>query len=131
MQAFPTVGPQGFTSNALLAIARDQGIGRAIMGGCSPPLQLGHDALGQHLTQLDTPLVERVNTPNCPLGKNTMLVERHQRPKDLRRQLFRQDGVRGMVAREGARRYQIRRDALGAYLIRRLAKAKTFAISKS
>ena len=38
-------------------------------------LQLRDNALGQGLAQLDTPLVERVDAPDGPLGEDAVLVE--------------------------------------------------------
>lgn len=35
-----------------------------------------NDALRQHFAQFDSPLVERVNVPNGPLGKDIVLVKR-------------------------------------------------------
>jgi hypothetical protein len=38
-------------------------------------LEFGDDALGQHLAQLNAPLVEWVNTPDGTLGENGVLVK--------------------------------------------------------
>jgi hypothetical protein len=37
--------------------------------------QFGDNALGQHFTQFDAPLVERVDVPDGALGEDAVLVE--------------------------------------------------------
>src|SRR5262249_14142937 len=74
------------------AVTADQGIRRAVVGeiGWVGILQLRDDALGQHFAQLHAPLVERVDLPDRTLRENDVLVERHQRAEDFRRQRLRQ-----------------------------------------
>ncbi len=42
--------------------------------------QFRDDALGQHLAQLNAPLVERINVPNHALREDTVLVKRDEFP---------------------------------------------------
>src|SRR2546421_9475607 len=60
-----------------LSVAANQVVGRAVMAerGLRLALELRDDALGQHLAQLDPPLIERVDVPDDALGEHAMLVE--------------------------------------------------------
>src|SRR5262247_3072698 len=51
-----------------VAVAADEGVGRAVVleGGFRARLQLADDALGEHLAQLDAPLVEGVDAQIVP-----------------------------------------------------------------
>ena len=44
-------------------------------------LQLGDDALGQYLAQLDTPLIEGIDIPDRALSENVVLIKSDQVPK--------------------------------------------------
>ena len=46
--------------------------------GLRRALELGDDALGEHLAQLDPPLIERVDVPDGALGEYAVLVERDE-----------------------------------------------------
>ena len=47
--------------------------------------QFRDDALGKHLSQLDAPLVERINLPDGALGEHAMLIKRDELPQRRRR----------------------------------------------
>ena len=72
---------------------------------------------GQHLAELDPPLVEGVDAPDDPLREDPVLVERDQLPEHRRGQLRREDRVGRAVAREDPVRHERRRDALGRDLL--------------
>ena len=40
--------------------------------------QFGHDLHRKHLAEFDTPLVERIDLPDCALNKHGMFVEGDQ-----------------------------------------------------
>ena len=67
-------------------VASDQGIRGTIMVECGflPARKFRHDALGQGLAQFDAPLVEGVDAPNDPLGKDAVFVEGHELAQDFR-----------------------------------------------
>src|SRR6266446_8475087 len=93
------------TDNLLkLPIPADERVSRTVV--CQPgfvgTLKLRNDAVGQYLSKLDAPLVERVNVPDGALNKDFMLVERNQLAQRLRRQPRCKNGVRWTVALEGA-----------------------------
>src|SRR6185436_2304482 len=57
--------------------ATDQGVRRAVVAELRLrlALELRDDPLGQHLAQLDAPLVEGVDLPDRALGEDAVLVE--------------------------------------------------------
>ena len=55
--------------------------------------EFGNDALGQRLSQLDAPLVERIDVPDHALSEDTMLVEGNQLAECFRREPFGKDCV--------------------------------------
>src|SRR5262249_61171856 len=61
-------------------------------------LEFRDDALGQHLTQLNTPLVKRIKVPDCALSENGVLVERYQLAQRFRSEPFSENHVGGAVA---------------------------------
>ena len=65
-------------------------------------LQFGDDALRQHLTKLDTPLIEWIDLPDSALGKNHVLVQRHEFAQHFGSQSLCKDHVRRPVALEHA-----------------------------
>src|SRR5713101_4791401 len=69
-----------------LPVAADECIGRTVMRELRlvATLKLRDDAVGQHLPQLDAPLVERIDIPDSALHEDLMLVERDQLSQRLR-----------------------------------------------
>ena len=112
------------------AVAPDQRVGRAVVRelGLVRALELGNDALRQHLAQLDAPLIERVDIPDRPLGKDAVLVERDQLPERLRRQALGQNRVGRAIALEDAMRHQPARRSFGFDLRFRLAERQRFGL---
>ena len=55
---------------------------------------------GEHLAQLDAPLVEGVDPPDRALREDAVLVEGDQRAERVRREPLGEDHVRGPVALE-------------------------------
>src|SRR4029434_498651 len=106
-----------------LSIAADEVVRRAIMAelGFRRALELGDDVLGQHLAELDSPLIERVDVPDAPLGEHAVLVQRDELAERLRREPLCQDGVRRAIALEHPVGDEAIRRALGLHLVARLA----------
>ena len=69
-----------FQSANHAAVAANQVVGRTIVvelgGGLA--LELGNDALRQHLAEFDAPLIERIDVPDHALSEDGMLIERDQ-----------------------------------------------------
>src|SRR5271165_6653815 len=63
-------------------------------------LKFRDDALRKNLSQLDAPLVERINIPNCTLCEDGVFVKCHQFAQGFRCQSFSQDRVRRTIALE-------------------------------
>src|SRR5439155_8364481 len=90
--------------------------------------ELGDDALGQHLAQLDAPLVERVDVPDDALGKHAVLVERNERSERFRRETLSEDRVRGTIALEDPMRNKAVWRTVGLYFVVRLAEGQRFGL---
>ena len=65
--------------------------------------QLRQNVLGEHLAQLDTHLVIRVDTPDSALHVNLVLVHGNQRAEGTGSELLEHDRVGGLVAFEDFR----------------------------
>src|SRR5215467_10839505 len=115
-----------------VAVAADEGVGRAVVleSGLRARFQLADDALGEHLAQLDTPLVEGVDAPDRPLGEHGVLVQGHELAEGLRGEPVEEDGVGGTIALEDPVRHQAVRGALSPYLRRRLAEGQYLCLGK-
>src|SRR6267143_5064493 len=113
-----------------LPVATDHVVCRTVMAerGLHLALELRDDALGQHLAQLDSPLIERVDVPDDALGEHAVLVERDQLSERSRRQLLGEDRVRGTIALEDPMRDQTVRRALGLDLLTRLAEGQRLGL---
>ena len=98
--------------------------------------ELRRDPLGQHLAELDAPLIERVDAPDRALGEHVVLVERDELARAPPASAGRPGSCWWTVALERPMRDE-RRAALGATSSAVLpnasasACAKTFAISRS
>ena len=93
-------------------------------------LELRDDALGQHLAQLDAPLVERVDVPDGALGEHAVLVEGDELAERRRREPLGEDGVRRAVALEDAVRHQPVGRALGLDFLGRLAEGQRLGLGE-
>src|SRR5262249_8897097 len=111
---------------AQLPVTADQRVGRAVMGelGIGGTLQLGNDAHRENLAELHAPLVERVDSPDRPLGENVVLVKRHQPSERRRRQTVEHQEVGGSITLEDPVGNKRRRSALGANLLGRLPESE-------
>ena len=65
--------------------------------------ELGEDILGENLSELDTHLVVRVDTPDSTLDVDLVLVHGDQRTKRARGKLLEHDRVGRLVALEDLR----------------------------
>src|ERR1700691_6058106 len=93
-------------------------------------LNLGNDVLGQHLAQLDAPLIEGINLPDGALGKYRVLIERDQLAQRFWCEFFRQEDVGRAVALKDAMRNQPIRRPLSLYLLRCLSESQGLGLGK-
>ena len=91
-------------------------------------LKLRYDALRQRLSQLDAPLIERVDVPDRALREHAVLIERDQLAENLRRQPIGKNCVRRPVAFKDAVRHQPVRCALGFDFLRGLSEGERFRL---
>ena len=93
-------------------------------------LQVLLDVLCKHLAQLNTPLVEAVNAPDCTLGKRQVLVVCDQCTQSGWRDFLREDRSCWTIAKEGLVWYKFIWSTFGFYLIWGLAHHESFGLSK-
>src|SRR3984885_2557401 len=121
-------------THALLefAVAADKVVGGSIM--LQPriirSLNLGNDVLGEHLAQLDAPLIEGIDLPDGALGEYRVLIERDQLAQRFWCEFFRQEDVRRAVALKDAMRNQPIRCSLSLDLLRCLSESQGFGLGK-
>src|SRR5215831_194642 len=93
-------------------------------------LEFRDDALSQDFSQLNTPLIERVDVPDDTLRKDAVLIESDKLAEGLGREPINEDRVRWPIAREDAMRHEPIRRALSLDLVGRLAKRQRFGLGK-
>lgn len=96
--------------------------------------ELTENVLCEHLTELDTHLVVRVDSPDSTLDVNLVLVHCHQGSKRSWRQFLEHDRVGGLVALENLGFDESRVGSLGTellgHLLLGLAKGECFGLSE-
>src|SRR5579859_774731 len=93
-------------------------------------LKLRDNPLGQHFTQLDAPLIERIDVPDGPLNEDLMFIERDQLAQRLWRQSLCQDSIGRVVALKGAMRYLEVWPAIRLYLFGCLAEGQCLRLGE-
>ena len=96
----------------------------------SDTFQLGKNALRQDLTELDPPLVKRIDVPDHPLSEDRVFIKRDQLAERLRCQPLCKNSVRWPIAFADTMRNQPVRSSLGLELLRGLTKGQRFRLSK-
>jgi hypothetical protein len=91
-------------------------------------LQFRNDTLRQNLAQLNAPLVEGIDIPDCALGERGVFVERHQFAEGFGCQFFGEDHVRRPVTFEDSVRNEPRWRALRRDLLRGLSKGQSLSL---
>ena len=91
-------------------------------------LELRDDPLGQHLAELDPPLIERVDVPDGALGKHAVLVERDELSERLRCEPLGEDRVRRPIALEHSMGNEAIRRALRLDLLARLTEGQRLGL---
>src|SRR5262249_18491120 len=93
-------------------------------------LEFRNNALGQRLAQLNTPLIEGIDTPNTALSENAVLVECNEFPERFRRELLSDDCVGRMITFKHAVRHERIRHAFRFRLLCSLAERQRFGLSE-
>ena len=93
-------------------------------------IEFGLDLLGQDLTKLDSPLIERVDVPDGTFGESKMLVVHNQCAESGWCDLLCQNRSSGPVAEEGLVIYKVCCCSFGFDFLRRLADHQGFRLSE-
>src|SRR5688572_238092 len=91
-------------------------------------LELRDDSLHQHLAQLDSPLIERVEIPDDALREHAVFVERDELSECCWRQPLDEDRVRRAVALEDPMRNEVAAGALGLHLLAGFPESQRFGL---
>src|SRR5437588_12098072 len=78
-----------------LAVTPDQRVRGAVVSELrlGRVLQFGNDPLREHLAELDTPLVERIDLPDRTLGEHVVFIECNKLAEGGRREAIEQEHV--------------------------------------
>src|SRR5262249_26706652 len=89
-------------------VTPNQVVSRAVMlqSGFRLTLEFWDNPLGQHLSNLDAPLMEGVDMPDRPLGKTRLLLKSDEFAEALGGEPLGEDRIRWTVALEYASRYE-------------------------
>src|SRR5262249_18658223 len=82
----------------------------------------------QSFSELDTPLIKRIDVPDRSLGENAVLIKCHQLAERLRGQAIGEDNIRRPIPFKDTMRLQPFRRALGLYLLRCLSEGERFSL---
>lgn len=115
-----------------LPVAANQVVGRTVVlqGWLGLALEFRDNSLREHLAQFYSPLVERVDLPDCALREHGVLVERDQLAENRWRKLLGQDGIRRAIALEHAMWHEPVRSAFRFYLVGCFAKGQRLTLCK-
>lgn len=93
---------------SLLLESLDQAASRGIVSVTGTvSLEFGLDLLREDLAELDAPLVEGIDVPDCALGESEVFVVGNQSTESTGRDLLSEDGGGGAVTHEGLVRDEI------------------------
>src|ERR1039458_8089734 len=115
------------------SITADQVIRRTVVfeHGCRLVLKFGNDSLGEHLAQLDAPLIERINVPNRALREYAVLVKRDQLAEHFRREPIGENDIGRTIAFKNAMWHKPVRRAFGFDFLRSFAKGQRLGLRKN
>src|SRR5262245_52023166 len=91
-------------------------------------LEFRNNALGQHLAQLDAPLIEGVDIPDRPLRENGVFVKGDEFAEDFRGESLREDRIRWTVALEYTGGYERIRCSFRLDILRRFAEGQCLSL---
>src|SRR5690606_18563095 len=115
-----------------LPVAADERVRRGVVGelGLLRGAELGLDPLGEHLAELDPPLVEGVDAPDDTLGEHLVLVERDELPEHRRGEPRGEDERRRGVPGEGLVRDELLGHPLATHLVGGLAEGERLRLGE-
>ena len=87
-----------------------------------------NDSLRQCFTELNSPLVERINVPDSSLGEDRVFVEGDELAQDFRCELLGENRVRWAVALENAMGHKPIGRAFSFDLLRRFAESQSLGL---
>mmetsp|Transcript_12616 Transcript_12616/g.31058 ORF Transcript_12616/g.31058 Transcript_12616/m.31058 type:complete len:200 (-) Transcript_12616:154-753(-) len=91
---------------------------------------LASHLLGQYLSELNTPLIERINLPNKPFDRSAMLKYGQELAQAVSVQLWQEHGGRRPIAREDFVWYQLFCNPLSTNFLCGLAVCQSIRLSK-
>src|SRR5207248_3814756 len=94
------------------------------------PFQFWNDPLGKQLTELNSPLIERINIPNRALRENRVFIKGNEPAKGGWSEPLGQNGVGRAISFKYAMRDQPFRGAFGPNLIGCLPESQSFGLGK-
>ena len=92
------------------------------------PFEFGNDPLGEQLTKLNSPLIERIDIPNRPLRENGVFIKGNKPAKRGRSEPLGEDGVGRAISFKYAMRDQPFRRAFSVDFIGCLSKSQRFGL---
>lgn len=104
--------------------------GRIVRTACIRSLELLLNVLSKNLTQLNAPLVERVDVPDGTLGECQVLVESNESSQGSRGDLLGEDGSGWSVTKESLMRHQGISGILSLDLLGGLSDHQSFGLSE-
>ncbi len=120
----------GFSPSGAPGTSRISALVELSWSSSPSPCELGDDPLGEHLAELDAPLVEGVDPPDRALGEDRVLVQRDELAERRRVEPLGADHVRGPVAVELLVRDELLGHALGADLVLGLAEGERLRLGE-
>src|SRR5262245_40957619 len=91
-------------------------------------LEFRNNALGQHLAQLDAPLIEGVDMPNRALSEDVVFVKSVEFAEDFRGESLGEDSIRWTVALEYTGGYERIRCSFRLDILRRFAEGQCLSL---
>ena len=93
-------------------------------------LQLLLDAACEHFAEFDAPLIERIDLPDCPLRKNTLLIKSDKGAEGVGCEALGKYRIGGTITLKTAMRAKPVRDTFGFDFIFRFSKSKRLGLGK-
>ena len=93
-------------------------------------LQFLSDAAREHFAEFDAPLIERIDLPDCPLRKNTLLIKSDKGTEGVGCEALGKYRISGTITLKTAMRAKPVRDTFGFDFIFRFSESKRLGLGK-